>query len=106
FRSAGSAPDDSRLHQALALYYSDDTIMDSALLPYGGMAAWAQFNATSLDHAMWFHQQFRADDWHLFAQESPVAGGGRGFTRGVMWSRTGTPVATVTQEILMRKRRD
>jgi acyl-CoA thioesterase-2 len=106
FRGIGAAPDDERMNQALALYFSDDTIMDNALLPYGGMLAWADFNSTSLDHAMWFHRPFRVDDWHLFVQDSPVAGGGRGFTRGVMWNRDGLAVATATQEILMRRRRD
>ena len=104
FRAAGTGAPEP-MYQALALYFSDDTIMDNALLPHGGVFAWQEIQSTSLDHAMWFHRPFDPNDWHLFAQDSPVSWGGRGFTRGVIFDRAGRPVATAAQEILMRRRR-
>jgi acyl-CoA thioesterase-2 len=58
----------------------------------------------SLDHAMWFHQPFRFDDWILYSMESPSASGGRGLVRGQMFTRDGTLVASTAQEGLIRKR--
>ncbi len=59
----------------------------------------------SLDHAMWFHRPFRADDWLLYAQDSPNASSGRGLSRGLVFTRDGTLVATVMQEGLIRRLR-
>jgi acyl-CoA thioesterase II len=59
----------------------------------------------SLDHAMWFHRPFRADDWLLYVQDSPSASGGRGLSRGLVFARDGTLVATVVQEGLIRRLR-
>jgi acyl-CoA thioesterase-2 len=61
--------------------------------------------AASLDHAMWFHRPFRADDWLLYAQDSPNAGGARGFARGMIFAADGTLVASVAQEGMIREKR-
>ena len=56
----------------------------------------------SLDHAMWFHRPFRADEWLLYVQDSPAASGARGFNRGLIYNRQGDLVASTTQEGLIR----
>jgi acyl-CoA thioesterase II len=61
--------------------------------------------AASLDHALWFHRPFRADEWLLYAQDSPNLGGSRGLSRGSIFSSDGTLVASVAQEGLLRQRR-
>ena len=102
FRTRDALPDDPALHQAVALYYSDDTIMDNAMIPHGGRLRWDQFMSASLDHAMWFHHPFCVDQWHLFAQDSPSSYGARGLTRGEIFAADGKLVASVAQEALMR----
>ena len=102
-RADGRLPDDPLLHTIVLTYASDMTLLDTATLPHG--ASWfdpTRFMA-SLDHAMWFHRPFRADDWLLYAQDSPSASGGRGLARGLVFTRDGTLVATVMQEGLIRK---
>ncbi|HEX6568105.1 MAG TPA: acyl-CoA thioesterase II [Acidimicrobiales bacterium] len=101
-RADGRLPDDPILHTIVLTYASDMTLLDTATLPHGG--SWfdpSRFMA-SLDHAMWFHRPFRADDWLLYTQDSPNASGGRGLSRGLVFTRTGTLVATVMQEGLIR----
>lgn len=104
-RADGRLPDDPILHTIVLTYASDMTLLDTTTLPHGG--SW--FDPTrflaSLDHAMWFHRSFRADDWLLYAQDSPNASGGRGLARGLVFTRTGTLVATVMQEGLIRRAR-
>lgn len=102
FRTREALPEDPALHQAVALYYSDDTIMDNAIIPHGGRFSWDRFMSASLDHAMWFHHPIRLDGWHLFAQDSPTSFGARGLTRGEIFSAQGKLVASVAQEALMR----
>jgi len=63
----------------------------------------AKMYYASLDHALWFHRDFRIDDWLLYAIESPSASNARGFSRGSIFSKQGEMVASVTQEGLMRK---
>ena len=65
-----------------------------------------EFQVASLDHALWFHRPFRADEWLLYAQDSPNSGGSRGLTRGLLYSRSGALVASVAQEGLIRRRRE
>jgi acyl-CoA thioesterase II len=104
-RADGQLPDDPLLHTIVLTYASDMTLLDTATLPHG--ATWfdpSRFMA-SLDHAMWFHRPFRADDWLLYAQDSPNASGGRGLSRGLVYTRDGTLVATVMQEGLIRRAR-
>lgn len=95
---------DPALAAAIAVYYSDDPLMDNALLPHTSRFETKGFTRTSLDHAMWFHRPFDVNAWHLFAQDSPVASGARAFTRGTFHDRSGRVVASVAQEILLRPR--
>jgi len=81
-RVDGELPDDPLLHVCLMTYASDMTLLDSVLLGHG-LSWWdGRTTGASLDHAMWFHRPFRADRWLLYAQDSPVAYGGRGLARG------------------------
>ncbi|EPD95441.1 acyl-CoA thioesterase II [Streptomyces albus] len=100
--------DDPTLHICLATYVSDMTLLDSVLLAHG-RGGWAVGDVVgaSLDHAMWFHRPFRADEWLLYDQESPTAQGGRGLAKGRIFTRDGRLVASVIQEGVVRvPRRD
>ncbi|MEV6108506.1 acyl-CoA thioesterase II [Streptomyces sp. NPDC051940] len=103
FRTNGSLADDPMLHICLMTYVSDMTLLDSVLLAHG-RGGWATGDVVgaSLDHAMWFHRPFRADEWLLYDQESPTAQGGRGLARGRIFSRDGRLVASVIQEGVVR----
>jgi len=104
-RADGNLPDGSLLHQCVIAYASDMTLMDCATLPHA-VSWWDNsFQMASLDHEMWFHRACRADEWLLYAQESPTASGSRGFTRASLFSRDGTLVVSVAQEGLIRQRR-
>jgi acyl-CoA thioesterase-2 len=104
-KAAGTLPDDPRIHQCVLGYASDMTLLDTALVPHGTSIFSKDILAASLDHALWLHQPFRADDWLLYVQDSPFAGNGRGFTRGQIYSRGGDLIASVAQEGLIRTRR-
>lgn len=104
-RAAGTLPDDPRIHQCVLGYASDMTLLDTALVPHGTSIFSKDILAASLDHALWLHRPFRADDWLLYVQDSPFSGNGRGFTRGLIYSRSGDLVASVAQEGLIRIRR-
>jgi acyl-CoA thioesterase II len=104
-RADGRLPDDPLVHTIVLTYASDMTLLDTATLPHGGRWFDPGMFMASLDHAMWFHRPFRADDWLLYAQDSPNASGGRGLSRGLVFTRDGTLVATVVQEGLIRKAR-
>ncbi len=103
-RATGKLPDDPEIHRCVLAYASDMTLLDTALFPHGRMVFDPDLQAASLDHAMWFHRPFRADDWLLYAEDSPSASGGRGFNRGSLFSRDGKLVASVAQEGLIRLR--
>ena len=105
-RAAKPLPDDEAIHQCVLAYASDMTLLDTSLVPHGRNLFDARMVMASLDHALWFHRQFRADEWLLYAQDSPSASGGRGFTRGSIFTTGGTLVASVTQEGVIRQRRD
>jgi acyl-CoA thioesterase-2 len=79
-------------------------LLDAALIPHGRSVFEKTIMAASLDHALWFHRPFRADDWLLYAQDSPNASGARGFSRGLIFTRDGILVASVAQEGLVRER--
>ncbi|WP_430913312.1 acyl-CoA thioesterase II [Methylobacterium sp. sgz302541] len=104
FRAASSLPDDPALHQAVLAYASDMTLLDATLIPHGRTVFDADIQSASLDHALWFHRPGRADDWMLYAQDSPNAGGARGFARGRIFASDGTLLASVAQEGLVRPR--
>jgi acyl-CoA thioesterase II len=89
-------------HVCAVTYAGDLTLLDAVLL--GSGLAWDDHRVTgaSLDHAMWFHAPFRADDWLLYLQESPAASGARGLARGQVLRRDGRLVASVVQEGLIR----
>jgi len=102
-KTRGPLPDDPAMHRALLAFVSDMSLLDTALLPHG-KSIFSDVQVASLDHAMWFHRPFRADDWLLYAQDSPSASGARGFNRGAIYTRDGTLVASVAQEGLIRPR--
>jgi acyl-CoA thioesterase-2 len=104
-RTTGRLPDDPTIHRCVLAYASDLTLLDTALVPHGRTLFEKDFMAASLDHALWFHRPFRADDWLLYAQDSPNLHGARGFSRGLIFARDGTLVASVVQEGLVRERR-
>ncbi len=103
-RATGPLPGDQSLHNCLLAYASDFTLLDTALIAHGKLLFDTDIQLASIDHAMWLHAPFRADDWLLYSQESTFAGGARGFCRGSIYTRSGVLVASVTQEGLMRQR--
>jgi acyl-CoA thioesterase-2 len=103
-RADGVLDDDPVLHTCLLTYASDMTLLDTTLLPHGTSALDESIMMASLDHAMWFHRSFRADEWFLYAQDTPSSSGGRGLARGSVFTRDGALVASVVQEGLIRRR--
>ncbi len=103
-RADGRLPDDPLLHACVVAYASDITLLDSIILPHGVSWYDGVLMMASLDHAMWFHRPFRADDWLLYDQESPSAFGARGLARGSIFSLDGRLVVSVAQEGLVRVR--
>jgi acyl-CoA thioesterase-2 len=103
-RATGQLPDDLPLHQCVLAYASDFTLLDTALIAHGKLMFDHDVQMASLDHALWLHRPFRADEWLLYVQESPSAQGARGFCRGSVFTREGVLVASVAQEGLIRKR--
>jgi acyl-CoA thioesterase-2 len=94
------------LHACVLTYASDLTLLEAAVFPHVlGGAASGEVSLASLDHAVWFHRPFRADEWLLYVQESPSAGAGRGLAAGRFFTRDGVHVASVVQEGLIRRRR-
>jgi acyl-CoA thioesterase-2 len=102
-RADGRLPDDPLLHACVAAYASDMTLLDTTLSAHGlGVGSAPDLMLASLDHAMWFHRPFRADEWLLYDQDSPVTCGARGFARGTIFTSDGRLVASVVQEGLVR----
>jgi acyl-CoA thioesterase II len=101
-RIAPELPDDPALQRAALVYLSDMTLLDTALSAHGHSVFDGRHQVASLDHALWFHRPARADDWLLYAQDSPSTGGARGLTRGLLYDRSGALVASVAQEGLIR----
>jgi acyl-CoA thioesterase-2 len=102
-KAAGTLPDDPILHTCVLTYASDMTLLDTTILPHGGEYEENRLMMASLDHAMWFHRPFRADEWLLYDQDTPSASGSRGLARGLVFSATGELVASVVQEGLIRR---
>ncbi|MGB8366543.1 MAG: acyl-CoA thioesterase [Rhizomicrobium sp.] len=103
-KATGTLPDNVALHQCVLAYASDMALLDTSLLPHGVSAFDDRIQMASIDHAMWFHRPFRADQWLLYVQDSPSAHGARGFNRGLIYAEDGTLVASVAQEGLIRVR--
>jgi len=101
-RADGELPDDPVLHACVVTYASDMTLLDTTLLPHG--VGWADDSVqmASLDHAMWFHRPFRADEWLLYDQITPSTFGSRGLASGSIFTRDGRLVVSVMQEGLIR----
>jgi len=101
-KADGVLPDDPTLHVCVLTFASDLNLLDSVLIRHGLAARLDPITMASLDHAMWFHRQFRADDWFLYESSSPSASGGRGLATGRFFARDGRLVASVTQEGMIR----
>jgi acyl-CoA thioesterase-2 len=102
FRADGKVPDEPLLHACLVAYASDMTLLDTIMAPHG--LIWSPGAQVSLDHAMWFHRPFRADEWLLYDQRSPTAAGARGLATGTIYTREGALAVSVVQEGLLRTR--
>ena len=101
-RADGTLPDDPLVHVCAVTFASDMTLLDSTLLGHGLAWGTGDVLGASLDHAMWFHRPFRADEWWLYDQESPWTGGARGLSRGSIYTREGQLAVSVVQEGLLR----
>jgi acyl-CoA thioesterase-2 len=103
-RADGVLPEEPLLHQAVLAYASDYSLLTAALLPHGVSMRAPGLQLASLDHSLWLHRPFRADEWLLYVIDSPVSHGARGFARGAVYTQRGELVATVAQEGLIRLR--
>ena len=100
-RTTEPLPDDPLLHVCAITYASDMSLLDSVLLPHKLAFGYSDVSLASLDHAMWFHRPFRADEWMLYDQESPSASEGRGFATGRIYRADGALAVSVAQEGLV-----
>jgi acyl-CoA thioesterase-2 len=103
-KTSGPLPDDPGLHQAVLAYLSDAYLIDACLMPHGRRYDEPGLQVASLDHALWIHGPFRADEWLLHTLEAEQVGGGRGLSRGSFYTREGRLVGTAMQQGLMRFR--
>lgn len=106
FRATGPLPVDPAVQSAVLAYASDMTLLDTSLFAHGMSIFDPKLQGASLDHSIWFHRPVNMEEWHLYSQDSPSSAGARGFTRGTIFSRDGTLVASVAQEGLIRVRRN
>lgn len=104
FKANGAMPDDSRIHKYLLAYASDFCFLPTALQPHGKGFLSQGLQVVTIDHSMWFHRDFRMDDWLLYVIDSSTASGSRGLVRGRFFTRDGKMVATTVQEGLIRQR--
>ena len=102
-RVGGQLPADPLVHTAAFTYASDMTLLAATLVPHGLYIASPGMQAASLDHTIWFHRPFRADEWWLYDQSSPSASGGRGLALARVFAQDGRLVASVAQEGLIRQ---
>ncbi|MCC4265098.1 acyl-CoA thioesterase II [Oceanimonas baumannii] len=103
-KASGSLPDDLRIHKYLLTYAADFNFLPTALMPHGRSFWEPQLQVATIDHSMWFHDDFRFDDWILYVMESPRSIAGRGLVQGRFYSRDGRLVASAMQEGLIRPR--
>jgi acyl-CoA thioesterase-2 len=101
-RADGPLPDDPVLHACIVTYASDMTLLDSTLRPFGKSSLTDDIMMASLDHAMWFHRPFRADEWLLYQQRAISSGAARGLAGGAIFTSDGTLAVNVVQEGLIR----
>ncbi len=104
FRAIRDLPEESKAHECLLAYASDFGLLGTCMQPHGVSWAMKGMQVTSLDHAMWFHREFRMDDWLLYAMESPSASNAKGLNQGNIFNRDGKLIASVMQEGLIRQR--
>ncbi len=104
FRVVSPLPDATIVHQAILAYASDYGFLPTSLIPHDVSYYDPRLQMASLDHTLWMHRPFRADEWLLYVMDSPAAGGARGFVRGEVFTQAGTLVASVAQEGLIRLR--
>jgi acyl-CoA thioesterase-2 len=104
-KATGALRNELSLHQCVLAYASDFTLLDTALVAHGRFVFDPKLMLASLDHAIWFHAPLRADEWLLYAQDSPISGAARAFCRGSLFTRGGRLVASTAQEGLVRERR-
>lgn len=104
-RATGPVPDDRALQAAILAYLSDMTLLDTSTFPHGRSVFDPELQMASLDHAMWFHRPTKLDDWLLYTSDSPSSQGARGFSRGALYARDGTLIASTAQEGLVRLRK-
>ncbi len=103
FRAVAPLPDDPRIHRAILAYASDMQLLGTSMLPHGLSWSRGEVMGASLDHTVWFHDHFKADEWLLYATDSPWSGRGRGFNRGRVFTQDGRLVASVAQEGMIRR---
>jgi len=103
FKTVAALPDDPAVHRAVLAYASDMTLLGTCALPHGLSWARGEIVSASLDHAVWFHDHFRADEWLLYSTNSPWSGNGRGFNHGQIFTQDGRLVASVAQEGMIRR---
>lgn len=103
-RCAAPIGDDPALHRAVLAYLSDMPLLATSMIPHGAYYQTPGMQTASLDHALWIHEPFRADEWMLYATNSPWSGHGRGMNRGTIYTRDGRLIASVAQEALIRRR--
>jgi acyl-CoA thioesterase-2 len=101
FRACSPLPGDPRIHRAVLAYLSDMQLLGTSIMPHGLSWLRGEVKSASLDHAIWFHAPFRADEWMLYSCDSPWSGGSRGFNRGQIF-QDGRLVASVAQEGMIR----
>ena len=104
-RARTKLDDNPATHRAVLAYMSDMTLLDAALVAHGRTVFDPAIQVASLDHALWFHRPFKADDWLLYSQDSPNTCGALGLSRGLFFTQSGELVASVAQEGLIRERR-
>lgn len=101
-RADGDLPDDPALHNCVVTYASDMSLLDTVVMPHGTDWTQGTVQMASLDHAMWFHQPFRADEWMLFDQRTHSSFGARGLATGEIYTHDGRLAVSVVQEGLIR----
>jgi len=104
FKANGEMPNDPRIHKYLLAYASDFEFLPTALQPHGLSFMQPNMQVATIDHAMWFHREFKMDEWILYAVDSPSASGGRGLVRGQFFNQDGVLIASTMQEGLIRQR--